>query len=591
MSEAPALDRVARQRELDAEEAARDPFCTERVIAHLRRKFAESKRVTVAPVPSRGFARLGQWVSPETEQPRIGRIPDYLEAAPLEFEGSETAHEFANRIDTANRDFLADCEEHTGVELSAEEYGAMLEKRETLRSMTRKIAKRLEETGVSTMRDDGYHLWAYAVHSHTIEEIDLYRRICFLPSVAASTRARILAAVEYFIQQNRWLRFWTLTSGERCRVGEIPARLDWMLERLRKLNHKLRKKWGVSILLRTFELGTLENPDAGGQRKADGGQILFETENGVRHPTFHPHFHLIVESGRGRLPEKVWTEMCEWVRRFWGRHCDFTGGKKGAVIQNAREFVKYVTKPGEILCLSNEQIRALYEATKNRRLVRPMGRLAEQIRVRRDSCMTLRRKRTDRGWRWYEVLDHNKVSYERHTDEEKRTLARIEAEADPLEAVEFLAECDAAAAVWKRAPEVFGPCPYGFGRELPAVYDHAPGSMMEFAPHVRSDNERDFCRVVARIAPAATGTRLKEPRVIVMGTRFDIEAVRKHDLVYQLWARTVEAWEAGELLAAQGRQDAEAIYVHTGTLTVRSADDGGGPPVPERARQMAFATS
>ncbi len=576
---------IAKQRAKDEIADLRDAFSEYRVQAHLAVKFAATRAAPpVRDLPSAAGFKIGAYAE------RVGWIPEN-QSAPLESIQNAPAHAFFAQQTEANRDFLEHAEENTGIEMSPEEYGKTLQRRQTLTEMTREIARRLSDAGVETKRDDGYKLWAYSIHSETLEEIELYRRICFLPSIAAATRAKLLAAVEYFIQENRFLRFWTFTTGERAFVEEIPERLDWANERLRKLNFEIRRRWGVSILLCSWEFGTPETPGD----MASGGLLQFDRDGqGRLEPTYHPHIHAIVKSHRGFLAPEVWTACCEFVREFWGRKCDFTGGKKGALIQNAREFVKYVTKPGEILKLTPPQIRKFYEATANRRLIRPLGELKAQIRARRDAAhpKTLRRKRTETGWRWIEVFDHNKTSFPNHSDEEKELRAILESEADAAEGAEFSAECEAAAVVSRRPPEVYGPCPYGFGREVPAVYDHAPSQMTPFKPFAPDVNERDFCRVVARISPAATGTRLKEPRVIVMGTRFDPKAVKRHDLVQQLWARTVEAWEAGEMLAWIKREESPArISVHTGTLTVPHPDGADGCPFDSPPVQLAFATA
>ena len=554
---------IAAQKAADELEATRWQLQSGAAMRRLAARLAEEKNRPAPAAKSRvgfnleAYGDRFAWVAESEETARAFEIHN---AAAANFRARQIA---------ANADFLADAEENTGVEMSIEEYSKQVEKRETLAAMTRKIAALLEAAGVWTKREDGYHLWRYAIHSGALDEIELWRRICFLPSVAARVRARILSAIEFFIQENRYLRFWTFTTGARCFTEEIPARMDWAMARLRKLNHQIRKRWGVSILFRAWEFGT---PERAGDA---GGEILREMRrdaSGVwrEEPTFHPHMHLIVSCERGFMAPEKWEACCRFVRRFWNRHCDFTGGKNGAVIGDAREFVKYVTKPGEILKLSPDEVRRLYEATKNRRLIRPMGRLARQIRERRENQKTLRRRRTKDGWRWVEVLDHNKTAYPNYNDAEKITLAELKAQ-NAATAHEFAQETAAAATVARPAPAIDRATAYGDA--IPAVYSHAPGHQTPLVPHTKDAAEKDFCRVVARLAPLATARRLKEPCVIVMGTRFDKRAVRNHELVFQLWARTVEAWEAGELLAASAREPAP-IYVHTGTVSV----PGGAPP-------------
>lgn len=570
---------------------ARDVLEELRIQAHIAAKIAKERSRPPEPVKNRIGWNL------EAYGEKFGWVAESDEDSPSTSIHHAAAARFHAQQLEAERDFLADAEENTGVEMSVEEYSKRANLKERLREMTREIARKLELAGVKSIRDDGYKLWAYSIHSETLEEIELYRRICVLPTVAAATRAKILAAIEFFVQENRFLRFWTLTTGDRCFVEEIPGRLDWAFERMRKLNYELRKRWGVSILLRSTEFGTVENA------QQSGGLLQFDRDGqGRLEPTYHPHLHLIVSCERGFIAPDIWEALCEFVRRFWGYHCDFTGGKKGAIITSAREFVKYVTKPGEMVKLTPEQLRKFYEATANRRLLRPMGRLAAQIAARRDpnAPKTLRRKRTANGWKWFEVWDHNKTSFNRYSEEEKAARAIIDAEADKDEAIRFAAECEAAAEAL--AGRIAPPSidrggsydtagnyiPNCRGADIPAVYSNELPPVVSPA---RDGTAVDFCRVVARIAPAATGSRLKEPRVVVMGTRFDVGAVKRHELVQQLWARTVEAWEAGEMLAHVAAQSPGQIYVHTGTLSVRPPDRPPPPKVRPDPVQLVFATA
>lgn len=566
---------IARQRELDAQADLRDAMVEFRVQDTLRRKLREDieKRANAPHLASRVASNL------ETLADRVAWVHESAENVTAGFiDSGAPAAEFAARIARAEAAFLEDAEENTGMEMSVEEYSARAERRLTLSEMTREIARRAEIAGVPMKRNDGFSLWSYAIHSETLELLECYRRVCFLPTIAARVRANVIASLEYFIQRNRWLRFWTFTTGVRCFAQEIPARLDWAFTRLRKLNTTIRKRWGVSILLRVVELGTIKDT------ADEGGKITFAlTSDGILAPTYHPHFHLMVESTRGYLPPEEWTACCEYVRRFWSHHCDFTGGKRGAVIGGAREFVKYITKPGEVMKLAPCEIRDLFEATHNRRMIRPLGRLAKEIATRKAAGMTLRRKRTPAGWRWREVEDHNKTAASQRDEDEKRLAALIEAESDKDEAADFRDETDAAGSVSRLAPIIDRETARGLA--IPACYDHTAGDETPF-PRVQSDRNganADFCRVVARLAPSATGTRLKEPRVIVMGTRFNRQKVRDHELVAQLWARTVQAWEAGQMLAYVARTQPKPIYVHTGTLSDLVKSPSGPPDGRRRA--------
>jgi hypothetical protein len=466
----------------------------------------------------------------------------------------------------ATATFLNESEADTGMEMSADEYAKGINKKTKLKDMARAICHRLNLVGVETKRNDDCGLWVYWIHSGVWEEIDQYRRICINPVVAAASRASILASLEFFIQEHRFCRFWTFTTGTRCTVGEIGERLDTFSRKLSKLNHWMRKTYGVEIVIASTEFGTVEEMD---RSPEDEGQIQFvrvlNEKTGLHsdEPTFHPHFHCVVRViGPRPLPRDEWTELCEKVRARWGFKCDFDG-----VIQSAREIVKYVTKPGDLLKLSPLQLKAFYEATANRRLVRPMGALRREIAERKtpsdlSAKKTLRRVRVAAGrWEWRERVDINQTLSDTRSKEERA------AEDELIDAEVFAQECHAA------ANAAFSPIEVG---ETFTLWDdgtkarECAGMTTPEGLPVRLKDKPSFCQVVAYIPPAAGPTRRKENRVIVMGNIRCVDTVNKHPLVMTLRARTQTAWYAGEALAGANAAfaDCAAISVHTGTVTV-----------------------
>lgn len=474
----------------------------------------------------------------------------------------------ADAIPEAIEAFLDESEQATGMSQSVEEYAKQVNQKSKLKEMSAEICRRLESVGVNTKREDDCGLWVYWIHSKVWEQIDQYRRICINPLVAASSRAKILASLEYFLQRNAWCRFWTFTTGERCPISGIGERLDVWSRKLSKLNYLLRRDWGGEFIIATSEFGTLEVEKTSTENDEEG-RIEFariRNESTGLHsdePLFHPHYHVVFRSLIGyRDPEK-WDALCKFVRSFWGVHCDFSGGKKGALIRSAREVVKYVTKPGDLLKLTPEQLKAFYEATANRRLVRPMGSLRREIAERNASVVkkALRRIRVAAGrWEWVERVDHNQTARDTMSPEDRKSMDEI------IDSEVFAAECAAAAQAGADAVEI--------GETLTLWDDgeklrETVKTLTEGLP-VRLKDKPNFCQVVAYIPPAAGPCRRKENRVFVMGNLRDEAAVNKHPLVKQLRERTWQAWAAGEALAGAEAAFAECsdIYVHTGTLSV-----------------------
>jgi hypothetical protein len=488
----------------------------------------------------------------------------------------------SEELQTATADFLKDSEERTGMGMNPIEYAKQTGKKTKLAEMAREICRRLESVGVQTKRDDGCGLWTYWIHSGIWEEMDQYRRICINPVIAAQTRANTLAGLEYFCQQNEFCRFWTFTTGPRCTVEEIPERLDVYFRKLSKLNHYIKKFHGLEIVIRATEFGTLESETPQSNDGTELNGITFtltenkETGAHSAAPLYHPHFHTVVRSTIGYRAKADWVKACEAVRAFWGMKCDF--GRKGEtnVIQNPREVVKYVTKPGDMLKLTPEQLKAFYDATAGRRLVCPMGTLKREIAARKEAGLKLRRIRNNDGdWLWVEKIDHNKTLADCMSPEDRADLDAI-AEAE-IFATEAQASARAGGGQWVDVGETLTLWDDGTTHR-----SEAARALVEGAP-VRLKDKPDFCQVVAFIPPAAGPTMRLENRVIVMGNRRDEKAVKRHPLVAQLWQRTVEAWEAGAV-----------ISVHTGTSTVQT------PPAPppawsgsgkSPAVQMVFATA
>jgi hypothetical protein len=428
----------------------------------------------------------------------------------------------------AEKEFAEHAEAETGMQMSEAEFQKKKRADVLIRRQTREIADKLEAAGVQAYRSDGFNMFVYWLHSRTVEALPAYRRICLLPYIAAMTRASKLAALEYFLQDNPYARFWTFTTGARCGVELIPERLDWLYRKLRELNKILSRRFGVQIVFRTTEFGTLEADTAGNRCADEGGLPRDETGRVL----YHPHAHCVIVSLRGYIRPPEWSAMIEAVNAFWhDEHGARVHWDAGGMVRNARECCKYVCKPGDIIKLSGDELKAFYEATAGRRLVRPMGILADQIRARGKKYV-LRRKRIGSRLVWVEALNHNRVDLQ--DDAEKEAIKNLQ------DAQEFVEEAEQ------------------WGRLAAPSY---PGALDGGAPLKRGISA-DITKVMARIGPAAGPTPFKEPRVLVMSNldRPCMREVNTHPLVYRLWSQTVESWEAG-------RAAASLISVHTGTLS------------------------
>ena len=443
----------------------------------------------------------------------------------------------ASRAATAERTFRELVREETG-NPAGQKFSKQKRERLELLAQSHELAQRLEAAGVTAYRKDDTSLWIYWVCSGQWEELAKFRRICFLPAVAAQVRSAKLAALEFFMQKNPFCRFWTFTSGRRVGLDGLRSRIEWLHRRLNALNKFLRRHYSVEIVFRSTELGTVEFDDA--------GNILAENRSGrietdaSGNPLFHPHAHCVVQSLRGFIPPAEWSKMFEDIWDFWrdddGQQLNWDGGRKGksGVIRNARECCKYVTKPGDMLRLSGDNLRKTEEALHGLKLVQPLGELKREIAARKAAKKRLIRQQTTDGAVWRECFDWNKHAPQ---IESEREFAQ-----NVTESKKMLSETLAAAR-----------CKPG---QTPTETDNAPA----------------WCRVFSRMAPAIGPRMVKEPRCVVGGNVFDAASVRNHPLVQKLWGEAVQPWEQGlaaEAAAAQAAVD--SIRVHTVTPTGTAA--------------------
>lgn len=453
----------------------------------------------------------------------------------------------------ADRDYLARAREEAGLPAGPQHARQKADRAELL-SQTHQLAQRLESAGIPAYRKDGAGLWVWWVCSETAEQLPQFRRICFLPTVAASVRANKLAALEYFIG-NHFCRFWTFTSGQRVTADKLRGRIEWLHAKLNQLNQYLRKTWQVELIFRSTELGTLEF-DSAGNKVGDNAEGRIETDDQGR-PLYHPHAHCVMHSLRGFIKPDEWSRMFDAIWDHWrddaGNQLNWDGGRKGksGVIQKPREVCKYVTKPGDLLKLSAADLAATERALHGLKLVQPLGALKTEIATRNAAGKILVRVPTANGkTEWREKIDWNRFALE--TDEEK-------------EFAKELAECALFAAETRAAATVTPP--------------KAPTEI---------DKSQPWTRIFARLDCAVGPRGIKEPRVIVGGSVFHKPTVVSHPLVQKLWAETIHEFHHG--LSAQNSLAAMArISVHTGTPTAAEPREEYDPDAWSTAAPVAIA--
>ncbi len=477
------------------------------------------------------------------ESGRIRRVGDADETAPALAVQQTRDFRFLARVEST---YQAVCREETGQVETAAETAKREKKEARLRAQGHVVSKALESVGKVGYRDSAWSLWAVDVHELTADAIPQFRRICLNPWIAYRLRLPYLNWLEYWMQDHPHCRFWTLTSGQRCQVQDLEARIVELHRRVSKLNAAdFMKSAGVEIVFRSTEFGTVEKSE----RKADVAD-LEETAGDVETDTagnwYHPHAHCIVWLKKGKLPPWEWTGLMEKVWQFWGDEWD-----EGRRIRDVRECVKYVVKPGDMVRLAEEnpaELGRLHEVVFRKKLVQPMGELARVMRAAdKSGLMPALRWLNDRR-RWTLIRDPNR-SYSADGSEKsglKDFLGNNLTNTGARKALTFSQE--------------------GFR------FPDAP--------------EPDVCQVIARCVPAFNSRGVKSPRVIVMGTRLCLDTVSRHPLVRRIRSATRADYEAGLAIACaerrtlalsepdagcvrSERREAARISLDTGTPTVR----------------------
>ena len=535
----PAIgSRLLNEQRAADEHSARADYDVGKIQRHLARKIREeidAQRAADARAtrPAGDFIQHGDRIASYP----VGFVDDSF-IDPAATQETDIAPRFDAKRAAENRRFqeaeslyLADCKKETGMGASPEEVTRQQSERSEIREQSHTLARILEGEGVQAYRNDAFQLWIWHVHSKVAESIPNFRRICLLPYVAAIVRSSKLAALEYFLDRNPFCRFWTFTSGVRCRLANLRPRIEYLHRKLNRLAIWLRKKWAVDLVFRSTELGSVElTENAGGiEYDADG------------EPLFHPHTHCVIKPAGYMQPEK-WDAMIREIWLRWEHHWD-----AGKLIRNARECCKYVTKPGDMVRLGRRSPAALARleaALHGLRLVAPLGELKREIRGRKDAKMTLRRVRTPEGTVWNECPDHNKLAEQDEADREAMFELHQATIADRIDAKGLT----------------------GDGIDAPEL-----AARWEFEGSVGKPVVALPCRVLARLRPAIGPRGIKEPRVVIGGEYVCRKTVMNHPLVSRLWAETAEEWSAGC-----------AISVHTGTSTGQQTAADWLADIPER---------
>lgn len=405
--------------------------------------------------------------------------------------------------------YLALAKRETGRHTSGEKMKEARVRREVMIAYSHAVAGKLKKRGVKSYRCTPFGVFKYSIHSRVIEEIPAFASNNFIPYSACAARKRIVREVTAYLAapENEFCRMWVMTNGDRCNVFELRSRIKALSRKISKLNAEPWFRKIGQMVIRCNEVGSIDADGSFMQNSfADTGGEIPRDDQGRR--TYHPHSHVIFRPNKWREP-RLWEKFIKRVWKWWGFHW-----KDCSMVQDAREIVKYCTKPAEVANLNEDETFDLYNALHGLHLVETLGPLRAQIENRRRRIRTLVTTHTHDGPVLTEEPDWN--------------------------------------------------------RRLPKKKDRERDNMEAMQKLTRHEGESHMF-LVARTVPMPGGWNISEPHVIVTGTVFNEQAVRAMPLVAELIRATQPEWN--DAVAATG-----AIKVHGCGKVVRMKKDERPPP-------------
>lgn len=284
--------------------------------------------------------------------------------------------------------------ETTQRRISQEDFDDFQRQNRVLREQSLEIACRLEEGGVPAF-DEEADVALVGLRTGEVRHFDAFRQINFIPSVAQKKRGPRLRVLEYYLDQQKGRkshRMWTFNTGPRSLIGNVRQRVTELHRNLSRLASELRQGWGVDIIFRSTELGSMA-------RQVDGLA------------TFHVHAHCLVQTPY----LNDWSGMLEWVQRRWREIVGLSPNGKWKVFEdsgkifNPRELCKYCVKPTDVLQLNSAELCELQGQMFRLHLVQFSGSL-QDVRRRLDDrgVRPVRRSRGD-SWEWDVVPSWNRL--------------------------------------------------------------------------------------------------------------------------------------------------------------------------------------
>lgn len=295
-----------------------------------------------------------------------------------------------------------------GWELEARQWLAAKQRRAELEGQTERLADLLEAAGVQArMKSD---VVAISAVTGIVTELNSWRPVRFLPAVAARDRRPILNALRYWLENEaaypQYIRYAVVTSGDLVPAfGDLRKALKDLARRVSKWANEASERFDVEVHFRGSEFTRKTAAERGLADRYPADLVLYHVHANV---LFEPR-KVFPKEGAG-----TWAEFLSWSREKLGAHWNDCGR-----IEDAREIVKYVVKPGELLegeqPLQSDEAKWLHESLFRLNLAQPLGGFRMFYRDMRKGRLKVVRVRNERGSggslalvKKGEKLDHSK---------------------------------------------------------------------------------------------------------------------------------------------------------------------------------------
>lgn len=242
-------------------------------------------------------------------------------------------------------------------------------RRAKIRSQSDALADLLEKAGIEARIETG--MVSLSAITGVVTPITAFRPSRFIPEIAARERRPMLNGLSYYLEEiydePAYVRFAVITAGDLIPAGGKGELRKGIQKHSRKIS-----RW-ASIAFERYGMETLFRGSEFTRQTARERKLLDRYPDNP--PLYHVHGNVLYRPHR-LLSEEQWAEFLAWTKSFFGTHW-----KDNGRIQDLREIVKYVVKPGELLDgekpLDPDEAKWLYEELFKARLTAPMGSFKE----------------------------------------------------------------------------------------------------------------------------------------------------------------------------------------------------------------------